>query len=76
MICGQDVRRTGIWPTDESRIDAFIQRHGGMLEASPVGGAAIMLRWQKDDGECHTVTGITARDALKRLMQICSAEQT
>jgi len=45
LICGQDVRQSGIWPTDESRIEAFIQRYGGTLEAGPVGNVAIMLRW-------------------------------
>ncbi len=44
LICGQDVRRSGLWPTDESRIEAFLARFGGTLEAGPVGGAAVMLR--------------------------------
>lgn len=73
LICGQDVRRSGIWPTDESRIEAFIQRYGGTLEAAPVGDAAIMLRWQSEAGESYAVTGVTARDALKRLTQMCSS---
>jgi hypothetical protein len=66
LICGQDVRRSGIWPTDEARIEAFIQRFGGTLEAAPVGDAAIMLRWTHNDAT-RTVTGITAREALRKL---------
>ena len=66
LICGQDVRRSGIWPTDEARIEAFIQRFGGVLEAAPVGDAAIMLRWTSTDGT-KTATGITAREALRKL---------
>lgn len=66
LICGQDVRRSGIWPTDEARIEAFIQRFGGVLEAAPVGDAAVMLRWTHTDGIC-TVIGITAREALRKL---------
>lgn len=66
LICGQDVRRSGIWPTDEARIEAFIQRFGGVLEAAPVGDAAIMLRWTNND-LTRTVTGITAREALRKL---------
>lgn len=66
LICGQDVRRSGIWPTDEARIEAFIQRFGGVLEAAPVGDAAIMLRWTNGD-VTRAVTGITAREALRKL---------
>lgn len=66
VICGQDVRRSGFWPTDESRIEAFIARFGGTLEAAPVGDAAVMLRWS-DGEQTHTVTGITAREALRKL---------
>ncbi len=67
VICGQDVRRSGIWPTDEARIEAFIQRYGGTLEAAPVGDAAVMLRWTTDDGQGKMTTGITAREALRKL---------
>jgi len=66
LICGQDVRRSGIWPTDESRIEAFLARYGGTLEAGPVGDAAIMLRWTHGD-QTQCVTGVTARDALTKL---------
>lgn len=66
VICGHDVRQSGIWPTDEARIEAFIQRFGGVLEAAPVGDAAIMLRWTTEDGT-KTATGITAREALRKL---------
>lgn len=69
LLCGQDVRRSGIWPTDEARIEAFIQRYGGSLEAAPVGDAAIMLRWYPHDGETRTATGVTAREALRRLRE-------
>jgi len=70
LMCGQDVRRSGIWPTDEARIEAFIQRYGGTLEAAPVGDAAIMLRWHPHDGEVKTATGITAREALRKLRTV------
>lgn len=66
LMCGQDVRRSGIWPTDESRIEAFLARYGGTLEAGLVGDAAIMLRWTQRD-VTRTVTGITAREALRKL---------
>lgn len=67
VICGQDVRRSGIWPTDEARIEAFIERYGGTLEAAPVGDAAVMLRWTAGNGTGKTTTGITAREALRKL---------
>lgn len=67
VICGQDVRRSGIWPTDEARIEAFIERYGGTLEAAPVGDAAIMLRWTTHDGQGKMTTGVTAREALRKL---------
>jgi hypothetical protein len=66
LICGQDVRRSGFWPTDEARIEAFIQRFGGVLEAAPVGDAAVMLRWTQDE-KVRVATGITAREALRKL---------
>jgi hypothetical protein len=66
MLCGQDVRRSGIWPTDESRIETFLARYGGQLEAGPVGDAAIMLRWTNGD-KTQCVTGVTAQDALTKL---------
>ena len=66
LICGQDVRRSGFWPTDEARIEAFLARFGGSLEAGPVGDAAIMLRWTHD-GKTSVTTGVTARDALQKL---------
>lgn len=68
MICGQDVRQSGLWPTDSARMDAFIARFGGVLEAEPVGGVAIMLRWS-DGLATHTVTGMTAREALRKLRE-------
>lgn len=43
-----------------------MQRFGGTLEAGPVGDAAVMLRWS-DGQQTHTVTGITAREALRKL---------
>lgn len=66
MLCGQDVRRSGIWPTDESRIETFLARYGGQLEAGPVGDAAIMLRWTNGN-KTQCVTGVTAQDALTKL---------
>ncbi len=66
LICGQDVRRSGLWPTDESRIEAFLARFGGTLEAGPVGDAAVMLRWTNED-ITRCVTGVTAREALRKL---------
>jgi len=66
-ICGQDIRQSGFWPSDTARVEAFIARHGGTLEAAPVGNVAIMLRWQTPDGRTHDVTGVTAREALSKL---------
>lgn len=66
QICGQDVRRTGFWPTDEARIEAFLARYGGMIEAGPVGDAAVMLRWTYGPTMICT-TGVTAGDALRKL---------
>lgn len=66
LLCGQDVRRSGIWPADEARIEAFIERYGGVLEAAPVGDVAVMLRWTSA-GATHSVTGMTAREALRKL---------
>lgn len=68
LICGQDVRRSGLWPTDEARLEAFMQRFGGTLEAGPVGDAAVMLRWS-DGQQTHIVTGTTAREALRKLRE-------
>lgn len=66
LICGQDVRRSGLWPTDESRIEAFIDQHGGTLEAGPIGDVAVMFRWSRD-GRTVVTTGVTAREALRKL---------
>lgn len=65
-MCGQDIRRSGLWPTDESRIEAFLARYGGTLEAGPVGDAAVMLRWTSGD-RAVCATGVTAQDALTKL---------
>lgn len=69
ILCGHDVRQSGIWPTDEARIESFIQRYGGTLEASPVGDVGVMLRWFNAQGQESIVTGSTARDALTKLRQ-------
>lgn len=66
VICGQDVRQTGFWPTDEARIEAFIGRFGGTLEAGPVGDVAVMFRWTHD-GKTVVTQGVTAREALRKL---------
>lgn len=66
LICGQDVRQSGIWPADESRIEAFIARFGGTLEAAPVGDVAVMLRWTDGD-RIKVTTGMTAGEALRKL---------
>jgi hypothetical protein len=68
LICGQDVRQSGIWPTDESRIEAFVGRYGGTLEAGPVGNVAVMFRWTQN-GRTVVASGVTARDALRKLRE-------
>lgn len=66
-ICGYDVRQSGFWPTDESRIEGFLARYGGTLEAAPVGGAAIALQWVAASGQVVTATGLTTANALDNL---------
>jgi len=66
LICGQDVRQSGFWPTDEARVEAFVEQHGGTLEAGPVGDVAVMFRWSHN-GKTIVTTGVTAREALRKL---------
>lgn len=67
VLCGQDVRRSGFWPTDKARAEAFIARFGGTLAATAVGDAAIALRWEAVNGQVVTATAPTTADAFERL---------
>jgi len=67
LACGHDVRRSGIWPTDRARAEAFIATYGGTLSAMPVGDAAIALRWETSAGQVVTATGPTTAIAFDRL---------
>lgn len=69
ILCGQDVRRSGIWPTDQARIDTFVHEYGGSLEAFPVGNVAIGLRWFAPNAQVVSAVGTTACDAMRRLRQ-------
>lgn len=66
QVCGRDIRSYGVWPSDSARLDAFIGQHGGVLEAYPVNGVGVTLRWLSGD-RVVTETGTTAGDALRRL---------
>lgn len=74
QMCGHDVRRSGIWPTDSARLEAFIQQHGGTVEASPIGNVGVMLRWCAELGNGVVVTGQTTQDAIVKLRE--SVERT
>lgn len=67
ILCGQDVRRSGFWPTDSARAEAFIARFGGTLAATTVGDAAVALRWEASSGQVVTATGPTTAAAFERL---------
>lgn len=67
QMCGHDMRRSGLWPTDRARVEAFVQRYGGMLSAYPVGDVAIALQWEGDDGETHTATAHNMAEAFHKL---------
>lgn len=67
IICGQDVRSRGPNPADGARLEAFVGRFGGMLEAYPVGSVGIAVRWIGPDGRELSRTGATFTDALQRL---------
>jgi len=67
IICGQDVRSRGPNPSDGARLEAFVGRFGGMLEAYPVGSVGIAVRWIGPDGRELSRTGATFTDALQRL---------
>jgi hypothetical protein len=67
VICGYDVRRTGFWPTDSARADAFMAQYGGTLSAMPIGNVAIALQWESEDGELVTATGATVAIAFEQL---------
>lgn len=69
LLCGQDVRRSGFWPTDKARAEAFVARFGGTLAATAVGDAAIALRWEAASGQMVTATGPTTAVAFDRLTQ-------
>ncbi len=66
QMCGHDIRSYGVWPSDSSRLEAFIGQYGGSGEAYPVGNVGIGLRWT--DGErVVTHSGPTFTEALQRL---------
>ena len=67
MLCGHDVRRGGLWPTDEARVDAFVAKYGGVLAAMPVGNVAIALQWHSEDGRIIHATASTIADAFDKL---------
>lgn len=67
VLCGQDVRRSGLWPSDQARIDTFVHEYGGSLEAFPVGNVAIAVRWIGPNAQVVTETAQTAAEALRRL---------
>lgn len=67
ILCGQDVRSQGPGPTDSSRLEAFVGRYGGTLEAYPIGGVGIAVRWIGPNGRELTRTGGSFTDALQRL---------
>lgn len=66
ILCGMDVRRTGLWPDDEARAEMLARRYGGTITTYPVGLAAVCFEWRHDD-QVVTVTGSTAADALGQL---------
>lgn len=70
VMCGHDVRRSGVWPSDSARMDAFVSRNGGTLTAYPVGNVAIALQWDTKEGETRTTTGSTIADAFARLQTL------
>ena len=72
LMCGHDVRRSGIWPDDSARMDAFILQNGGTLTAYPVGNVAIALQWNTSDGETRTASGSTVADAFTRLQKLAN----
>jgi hypothetical protein len=66
QMCGQDIRSRGVWPSDSSRLEAFVGQHGGIVEAYPIGNVGVALRWI--DGERSvTRSGPTFADALQSL---------
>ena len=75
VLCGQDVRRSGLWPSDRSRIDTFALEYGGSLEAFPVGDVAIAIRWHGPNNQVVTETAQTAAEALRRLRSTLRAVQ-
>jgi len=70
VMCGRDIRRSGVWPCDSARLDAFVSENGGTLSAYPVGNVAVALQWDTDDGETRTATGASVADAFTRLQQL------
>ena len=67
LICGQDVRRSGLWPTDAARAEAFVAQHGGVLSAYAVGNIAVTLEWQSDRGQTRSATAPSVAEAFDRL---------
>ena len=70
VLCGQDIRQSGMWPTDSARADAFVAEFGGTLSVMPVGSVAIAIQWEGNNGESRTVTAASASEAFKKLRRI------
>lgn len=66
QMCGYDVRSRGVWPSDSSRLEAFVGQYGGIVEAYPVGNVGIGLRWISGD-RVVTRSGLTLAEALQGL---------
>jgi hypothetical protein len=69
VLCGQDVRRSAMWPTDSARADAFIAEYGGTLSVMPVGNVAIALQWENEIGELRTITAASVSEGFHKLRQ-------
>lgn len=67
ILCGQDVRRGAMWPSDAARADAFVSEFGGTLSAYPVGNVAIALQWEGERGEVRTTTASSVSEAFSKL---------
>jgi len=67
MLCGTDMRRSGMGPEDAARAESFVARYGGTLYAGPVGDAAVSVTWDAESGQRVMVTGETFGEALGKL---------
>jgi hypothetical protein len=69
IMCGSDVRQSGVWPEDATRAEGLAARYGGTVSLYPVGTAAVCVEWRAADGQVHVHTGTTAGDALQQLAE-------